>query len=147
MPRPPSKPRPPTPEFRLNKVYHVLNIPEAEQEFIRETVKDLKDAYLQVHGIKAAGRVLQGALSHPVGYLSVIGAIIIAAHTIPGVRDAVVAFEKKQAEAAGVAVEEFVKTGIRNVTEGSAARTEDERLMYEQWIDSLWDGIRWVFQF
>ncbi len=135
------------PKKPLNKVYHVLNIPEKEQAFIRETVEALKDAYLQVHGIKAAGRVLAGALSHPVGYLGVVGAVVLAAHTIPGLREIVIAFEKKQAEAAGEAVEDFVKTGWKSVTEGSAARTAGEREMYEKWIDDLWKAIKWVFRF
>ncbi len=97
--------------------------------------------------IRAGGEALKGALSHPVGYLSVIGAVILAAHTIPGLRDIVIEFEKVQAEAAGEAVEDFVKTGWKNVTAGSAARTEEEREMYGRWINDLWNGIKWVFQF
>ncbi len=131
-------PRPPIQHHK-----HIISFDPAAEELVR----DLKDAYLQVHGIRAAGRALQGALSHPVGYLSVVGAIILAAHTLPGIRDVVIGFEKKQAEAAGVAVETFVKTGWKSVTEGSAARTEDEREMYEQWINDLWSGIKWAFGF
>ncbi len=131
-------PRPP-----IQHVRHFLVIDDGTQDLIRE----LKDAYLQVHGIKAAGRALAGALSHPVGYLSILGAVIFALHTIPGVRDVVVKFEKEQAEAAGQATEEFVKNTWRSVSEGSAARTENEREMYEGWIQSLWNGIKWVFQF
>ncbi len=131
-------PRPPIQHHK-----HIISFDPAAEELVR----DLKDTYLQVHSIKAAGRAFQGALSHPAGYLSIVGAIILAAHTIPGIREAVVGFEKKQAEAAGIAVETFVKTGWKSVTEGSAARTTDEREMYERWINDLWDAIQWVFRF
>ncbi len=122
---------------------HIISFDPAAEALVR----DLKEAYLQAHGIKAAGRVLRGALSHPVGYLGIRGAIVLAAHTLPGIRDVVIGFEKKQAKAAGVAVEEFVKTGWKSVTEGSAARTEDEREMYERWINDLWNGIKWAVRF
>ncbi len=130
-------PRPPIQHHK-----HIISFDPAAEVLVR----DLMDAYRRVHGIKAAGRALQGALSHPAGYLSVTGAVILAAHTIPGIREIVIGFEKKQAEAAGRAVEEFVKTGWRSVTEGSAARNAAEREMYEQWIDDLWKGIQWAFQ-
>ncbi len=122
---------------------HIISFDPAAEALVR----DLKDAYLQVHGIRAAGTVLQGAVSHPLGYLSVVGAIILAAHTIPGIRDIVIGFEKKRAEATGAAVEDFVKTGWRSVPEGSAARTNEEREMYERWIEDLWNTIKWAFQF
>ncbi len=131
-------PRPPIQHHK-----HIISFDPGAEALIR----DLKDTYLQVHGIRAAGRALQGALSHPAGYLSIVGAIILAVHTIPGIREAVIGFEKKQAEAAGQAVETFVKTGWKSVTEGSAARTDEERQMYERWINDLWNGIKWAFRF
>ncbi len=126
---------------------HVLEIKEDTRDWLEEQLNGLKQAFIAGKVSRSVGDALKGALSHPAGYLSILGAVILAAHTIPGVREIVVGFEKKQAEAAGVAVETFVKTGWKSVTEGSAARTEDEREMYERWINDLWNGIKWAFQF
>ncbi len=126
---------------------HVLEIKEDTRDWLEEQLDGLKQAFIVGKVSRSVGEVLKGAVSHPAGYLSVTGALIIGAHTIPGIREIVVGFEKKQAEAAGVAIETFVKTGWKSVTEGSAARTEDEREMYERWINDLWNGIKWVFQF
>ncbi len=109
--------------------------------------EDVADRVEKIVIIRAAGGALRGALSHPAGYLSVVGAIILAAHTIPGIREVVIGFEKTQAEAAGVAIETYVKSGWKSVTEGSAARTDEERQMYERWINDLWNGIKWAFRF
>ncbi len=126
---------------------HVLEIKKETREWLSDELDELKQTFIIGKTARSVGEVLKGAVSHPAGYLSVIGALILAAHTIPGLRDIVVKLEKDAAEAAGEAIEDFLKTGWKNVTEGSAARTESEREMYERWIDDLWNGIKWLFQF
>ncbi len=130
-----------------NEMLHTLEIEEETRDWLEEQLSGLKQTFVLGKTARSAGEVLKGVVSHPAGYLSVIGALIILAHTIPGIRDFVAKLEAEAAEAAGVAVEEFVKTGWRNVTEGSAARTVEERLMYERWIEDLWKGIQWLFRF
>ncbi len=126
---------------------HVLEIKEDTRDWLEEQLTGLKQAFVIGKATRSMGEVLKGAVSHPAGYLSVMGALIIAAHTIPGLRDVIIKAETEAAEAAGMAVESFVKTGWRNVTQASAARTEEEREMYEGWISSLWNGIRNYFVF
>ncbi len=123
---------------------HVLEIKEETRDWIEEKILPL---VVQVPIVKAVGQTLGGALSHPTGYLSVVGAIVLAAHTIPGLRELVVGLETKAAEAVGRSVETFVKDSWRAVSEASEARTEEERQMYEEWIAALWRSIQWAFRF
>ena len=101
---------------------------------------------LTIHrAIQAGGEAVKGALGHPAGYLGVVGAVVIALHTIPGISEFIINLEKKAAEATGRAVERVVKDGWKAVSEGSAARSSDEREMYERWINDLWNAIRGLF--
>ncbi len=126
---------------------HVFEIKEDTQEWLGEQLDGLKQAFIVGKVSRSAGDALKGALSHPVGYLSVIGGVIIALHTIPGIREIVIEFEKKQAEAAGEIIEIYVKNTWRSISQSSAARTESEREMYEGWINSLWSAVRGYFVF
>ncbi len=122
---------------------HVLEIKEDTRDWIEEKILPL---VLQVPVVKAVGESLRGALSHPTGYLSVVGAIILAAHTIPGLREIIVGLETAAAEAVGRSVETFVRDSWRAVSEASEARSEEERQMYEEWIAALWRAIEPAFQ-
>ncbi len=122
---------------------HVLEIKEETRDWIEENILPL---VVQVPIVKAVGQSLGGALSHPTGYLSVVGAIILAAHTIPGLRELVVGLETAAAEAAGRAIETQVKESWRAVSEASEARSEEERQMYEEWIAALWRAIEPAFR-
>ena len=124
---------------------HVLEIKEDTRDWIEEQLEGLKETFIAGKAARSAGEILKGAVSHPAGYLSVIGALIVAAHTIPGLKEVVTKLEKDAAEAAGMVVDDFVKTGIRNVTEASSARSRDEREMYEEWVNGLWSFIRSAF--
>ncbi len=126
---------------------HTLEIEEDTRDWLEEQFDGLKQAFVVGKVSRSVGDALKGALSHPVGYLSVIGGVIIALHTIPGIRDVVIEFEKKQAEATGEILEIYVKNTWRSVSQSSAARTEDERQMYEGWINSLWNAVRGYFVF
>ncbi len=74
-------------------------------EDAKEVIEEVRHTFLLGKVSRAVGEATKGLLSHPVGYLGIIGAIVLAAHTIPGIREIVIGFEKKQAKAAGVAVE------------------------------------------
>ncbi len=122
---------------------HVLEIKEETREWIEEKILPL---VLQVPIVKAVGQSLRGALSHSTGYLSIVGAIILAAHTIPGLRELVIGLETAAAEAVGRSVETFVRDSWRAVSEASEARSEEEREMYEEWIAALWRAIEPAFR-
>lgn len=131
----------PRPPIQHHKVVHTIALsPELE-----EKIDSVLDRVTIHRAIQAGGEAVKGAVSHPAGYIGVVGAIIIALHTIPGISDVIINLEKQAAEATGRTVEEVVKGGWRSVTEGSAARNENERAMYERWINDLWNTIRGLF--
>lgn len=67
------------PSEPLNKVYHVLNIPEREQAFIKEVVEDLTDTFIKGKALSAAGEAAEGILSNPNLALLVGGGILAVA--------------------------------------------------------------------
>ncbi len=92
------------------------------------------------------GEALKGALSHPVGFASVTAAVIVALHTLPVIGPFVVEAEKKAAEAAGKAVEDYVKTTWTAVAKGAEEQRDDQRDAQAEWVNQIWEGIKWVFR-
>ena len=66
------------PQAPLNKIYHVINIPEKEQAFIREMVDDLTDTFIKGKALRAAGEAAEGILSNPNLAFLVSGGILAA---------------------------------------------------------------------
>ncbi len=124
---------------------HVLEIKEDTRDWIEEQLNGLKQAFVVGKVSRSVGDALKGALSHPVGYLSILGGVLISLHTLPLIGPAVVEAERKAAEAAGKTIESFVKDTWRSVSASSERRNEEERAMYERWLNDIWNALRWTF--
>ncbi len=125
------------------KHVHVLALSPEVEEFLIKALDRLT-----IHRtIQAGGEALKGALSHPAGYLSVLAGVLIAAHTLPIIGPAIVEAEKKAADAAGKAVETYVKDTWTTIARGAEEQREEQREAQGEWVNSIWEAIKWVFQF
>ena len=125
------------PPIQHHKVVHTIALsPETE-----EVLDRVLDRWTINRVIGAGGEIIEGATSHPLGYLGVVGAVIIALHTIPGIRELVVKFEKELADSANEATETFLK----NLWGGTTPTAEANFDAWERWRNNLWDSLRGLF--
>ncbi len=131
------------PKGPINKVYHVLNIPEKEQEFIRELAEDLIDKWRQGKAIRAVGEAVKGILSHPAGLMAVLSAVGLAFLLSPFGREAL----EKGSEAVGAAARSYWSSFIDPVLIATGVPQRDLTSIKLAWVNSILDSLRGLTPF